>query len=623
MPKKAWILLLCFALLAVNFGDAPAQGVVSRWLRYDVKITIRQNSEIDVEEIQEVVLVSGATSFEKVVPFDKIEGIKNLTVLQINPDGSQRTYQAANSGAEYTFQVVPEPGRQVIRLFFPPYNLPSTKFVLRYAGVGALRFYDSGDRFDWRPFGTGPEAPVESANIVINLPGQFNDAQIIRSSTGVGGVNNYLLEGNKAMFVAANVPAGSPLEVSVTLPHGVIQGSPPAWQQEMDALEFWSPVLNWGSVITGLLAVLLGLGGVWGWWRFKLRVSPRGAGKIPKYYKSPPGNLSPGVAGALLDGKVQPRHVLAVLLDLAYRGALNVEGALKDPDSLLPDEDVEPVFNLYAVDQEKATRPYETALFGKVFGFAGAKKRKLADIRKTLFMSVPELKKQLEFEIAKAGFFNENVSAVRRQHLAFGGAGILMSFVLGVLLTVLLSKYTYLAGCPFLGIMLASFAFMAVGFAAPRKTETGAQESARWQAFKRYLQDMGVKEAGKVRPRFGLYLPYAVAFGLEESLVKKFVAANVSIPKWWGKPEEKLPNISHDQAHAWVSSGYMAETTSPPAQKSGIRRLGSSTTGAGSKRLLKDIEPTFLAFLRAGHEIFTKAPLEETEQVDLPVPEQS
>lgn len=611
--------------LLLSVGQVVAQGGVDKWLRYDVNINIQQNSGITVEEIQEVVLNQGVTTFRNVIAADKADDITNITVLQ-NPRGNSRTFQQADTQAEYTFQVVSEQDRKIIQLYFPPNNAPSTTFVFRYFVVGGLRLYEGGDRFDWRPFGPDVGAAIDSSTTVVNLPAQFADNQVARSHTGVGGVNNYFTDGQRVSFVATNVPAGGDLEISVTFPHGVVQGNPPRWQNEVDTLELWSPILGWGSLLVGFLMLVVCLAAVLGWWYFRIRLSPAAIGKVPKYLKSPPSELSPAVAGALIDGKVNPRHLMATMLDMAYHRVLNVAKVRKDPESLLPDEDEaeEPVFEIYGLDQSKAERAYEQTLYGKIFGYAGAKKRQLSAVRQILYLSVPELKKEVEFEIAKRDYFAENISGVRRQYLAFGGAGILMSLVLALLAGVLLSRFTYLAACPFLGITVGAVGLMVVAFAIPRKTEIGAKEAARWEAFKRYLTAMGVKEAAKVRMRFGQYLPYAVAFGIEKQFVEKFAAAKTPAPKWWGKPEEKLPDIGHDQAHAWVSSGYLSDGEPPQqrqsqkrAGKGVIRRLGEpADENQGS--YLSQIEPEFLTFLDTALEVFARPPdLEEEPDLGL------
>jgi hypothetical protein len=622
MFKRIWQGALLLILLLIGYGEVAAQEGVAKWLRYEVTLAIQQNSGITVEEIQEVSLASGTTTLKRVIPTDKLENIQVTEVLELHPNRGQRTYQPADTGAEYTFQVIPEKNQQTIQLFFPPNNVPTTKFVLKYFVVGALSFYDTGDQIQWEPFGDKASAPIDTSITLIKLPAEFSDEQVIRDSVGVE-TNKFFSEANQVKFVANNIATNDPLEISVSFPHGVIEGSPPSWQQEIDTFAYWTPTLGWGSVILGLLFLVFGPLVVYGWWYMRIRVSPGHTGKIPKYIKSPPNDLSPAVAGALLDGKVNPRHIMATLLDMAQRGILNIDSSTKDEDSFLPDDEVEEEeenFNLYGIAQDKATRPYEANLYGKIFGYAGAKKRQLLDIRQTLFMSIPELKNQIDLEIAQAGYFSEGRDATRRQYAAFGGAGIMMSIVLGLLAAVIIGKFTYLVVCPFLSIAVGAVALIIAGYSAPIRTEAGAKQAVGWEAFKRYLQDMGVKEAAKYRHRFAQLTPYAVAFGLEKEFVEKFAAANAPVPKWWGKPEEKLPDVSHGKAHAWVSSTDMAQPTASqpkPKEKGVIRRLSQPAEEATPGTLLKHILPTFQVFLNTGHEIFSKAPpIDEEEEVD-------
>jgi hypothetical protein len=624
MPKQIASIGIVLLLLLVVPADLAAQqeGVV-KWLRYGTNITIQQNSGITIEEIQEVALAQGVTTFKRVIPSNKVEEITNVTVLEINPDRGQINYQPADHQAHHTFQVLSTGEERTIQLFFPPNDSPTTKFIIRYFVIGGIGFYEEGDRFQWQPFGRRSAAPIDIASTEIVLPGQFSEDQIGRRSSGLDNVNDYFIEGNKVAFVANGILAGSEFEVTVVFPHGVVEGTPPEWQSLAD----WTPTLRWGSLLLAVVALFFSLAVVFGWWFFRVRIAPDVSEKVPKYLQSPPGEVSPAVAGALLDGKVNPRHIMATLVDMAGRGVLNVADSNKDPESFLPEdeEDTEPVFTLYTVDESKATRPYEQSLYGKIFGYTGAKTRQLSGVRETLFMSVPELRNQIEFDIAKADYFSDNISDVRRQYLAFGGAGLLISLILAVLAAALLSRYTYLGGCIFIAFGFGAVAFMVLGFFLPKKTQLGANESVHWEAFRRYLKDMDVKHAAKIRPRFTRLLPYALAFGLEKQFVEKFAAAQASIPQWWGKPKEKLPDIGHNQAHAWVSSSFVERARAPqpgpekPKGKGVIRRLGqpAGVAPGESGGLLKDIERKFVAFLKVGNEIFAKAPpLEETATVD-------
>lgn len=615
--RRSWIIVISLLiLLGIGPGNAVAQSSIDHWLRYDVTLKLQPNSGLAVEEIHEVALVSGATTFQRVIPTHKLETISNIQIFQRDSKGGQRTYQPANTKADYTFEIIAESNQQTIQLYFPPNNVSSTLFLISYSVTGALRFYDTGDRLDWQPLGKNAPASIARSTTVINLPASFTDEQIIRSSSGVA-TNVFLQDANKVTFVTADIAPGSQLEVSVAFPHGVVQGAPPAWQREMDRLEYWTPILQWWSVILGLLLLLITPLLVYGWWYMWVRVSP-GPGKFPRSMKNLPDKLPPAVVGALLDGHATPKHILATLLDLAYRGALNVDSGKKA--KLPAAKEQKPAFNLYAVDQTKVAQPYEIALYGKIFG-SGGMKRDLAEIHETLFMSTPELKKQIEAALAQAGYLEQNYRVKRRQYMAFGGAGVMMSLLLALLVGVFLQQYTYLVACPFLGIAAGAAAFIAAGMAVPPTTKLGAKEAVQWQAFKQFLNNISRKETEKYKQQFARWLPYAVTFGIEKDFIKKFATANASKPKWWGQPKEKGLNVGLDQAYVWVSSSVVeAEAKQKSAgnpPKGTIRRLGQSNGESPGEGLLKPIQATLLAFLKAGQETFGKAPvLDENKGID-------
>jgi len=608
MLNRIWICFPLLALLLLHSGSTAAQTGLVRWLRHDVNLTLQQNSGLAVEEIHQVALVSNATTFQRIIPTDRLNSITNFRVLEIAANGMRRDYRQTDTPADYTFQLVSEPGQQVIELYFPANTASSTTFVLQYFVDGAVRFYAEGDQLEWRPFGEAAPAPIDSTTITVNLPGGVAKEQLVQSSRGFP-TEAFIPEANKAIFKAAGLGSGDSLEISLSFPHGVIQGNPPPWQREADRLRFWSPILGWGAVILALLVLLFGLLALYGWWYLRLRVPSTLSKKLLRHSKSPPNDLSPALAGVLLDGKATARHLMAILLNLAAKGALHIYGyEQKAEDGSAKTSQF--IFDLYNVDQEKATQPYEAMLYGKIFGYLGASKRELHQVRRTIYMATPELKNQLEAEIAKAGYFTENSKALHRQYAAFGGAGVIMSLVLGLVAVVLLAKFSYLVIAPFISLAVVAAAFGAVGFAAPKRTKVGQKEVARWQAFKQYLSKLDAAGAAAAKDNFIGLLSYAVAFGLEKRFVEAFIAAGAPVPTWWSIPEEKLPDVHHEKAYAWVSNSFMeAELPARPEKsrtKSVIRRLGTPKEGGNS---LKDIQPVFTAFLAAGFEVFSKTPL--------------
>jgi hypothetical protein len=631
IKRFKFLVLVTIVLLTLSFslpGHIAAQGNISKWLRYNTTLNLQENSGITIEEVHEVALPSGTTEFWRVIPTDKLEGINNIQVqVTQSAAGGYRTVTQADTGAEYTFQVIPEGDAHSIIIHIPPNNAPSTTFVIRYFVVGAVRIYETGDRLDWQPYGTSAIAPIDSSTITYNLPPGFNRDQLTQESRGVP-TEKFIPQDNRVEFKANNVPAGGELEVSLLFPHGVIQGNVPAWQQEADTFDFWTPVLQWGGVLLGLLFLVIAPLAVYGWWYFRLRVTPDTTREIPRYAKSPPGRLSPAAAGVLVDGKSQPRHIMATLLDLAAHGALHVypdEAFEMDFDEPEDKDAPQPSYYLYGVDMSLAGRPYEETLYAKIFGYQGARKRLLADMYQTLYMAVPEMKSQIDFEVTKFGFFSEGRDAIRRQYLAFGVAAIIFLIILSVIALALFYRFTPLVLCPFSGLIIGAIAFIVSGFFAPRHTKKGATAYARWQAFYRYLKDMDSKQAAKDKVRFSRLLPYAVAFGIEKEFVQKFVAAGVVVPKWWSIPVQKGPDTKHEDAHAWVSQ-QSAPPGKTPAQRqpkartaSVIRRLGDEGQEVAGRKL-KDIQDEFMAFIAAGLEVFGKAPaLAEEDAVDFEI----
>jgi hypothetical protein len=116
--------------------------------------------------------------------------------------------------------------------------------------------------------------------------------------------------------------------------------------------------------------------------------------------------------------------------------------------------------------------------------------------------------------------------------LAFlvGGLAILSFFALG----------SFVSGvgtliCPSLGLLLTAAVLFGFSRYMPAKTEKGAVASAQWLAFKRYLQDIEkYTDLQEARDIFDQYLPYAVAFGLDRSWIRKFASVpGVPIPPWY------------------------------------------------------------------------------------------
>ncbi len=527
MKRHLWLgLLLALVIILVGWSSAQAQEKSLYWQRYDVNLAVQPNSDILVEEIQQIAFTSGTFRFGfRAIPLDRVEQITEVQVSEII-NGVERPY-TPRSSSQYGFVTSISEGELKITWYFPPTSNSSHTYIVRYRVVGGLRFYDEGDQIWWKAIAPDHNFPIRESRVTVTLPATFAQDQLLIASYGAS-ATSYFTDRGLVVFEAQNIPADEELEVRVQFPHGVVQGSPPSWQAALDRREQWGPVF---SVIFGGLGLVLLVGGplaVYLLWYTRGRDRP--VGMVAEYITEPPSDLPAGVVGTLVDEKVDLKDIIASIVDLAHRGAIRMEEEQKEGFlGIGSGRD----FIFYLEDASKATRPYEKTLIKRIFG--RRKTRRMSDLRQKFYKAIPELRKQLYEEVVTEGFFPRNPETIRRVWSGLGCAGLVGSGIFAFFLLALLGSYSPWVACPGIALGIAMASLMIVGRHMPRKTPRGAEEAAKWLAFKRYLQSIEKhSDLEAVKDKFEEFLPYAVAFGLERRLINKFAAVDAPAPRWWG-----------------------------------------------------------------------------------------
>jgi len=528
MHKRLWlILVMALALTVGHWGIIQAQDKSLYWQRYDVNIGVQLNSDMLVEEIQQIRFTSGVFRFGFAsIPTDRVEAITDVSVSELTETG-ERAYQRGSS-REYGFVVSTTEEALEVTWYFPPTSNSTHTYILRYRVVGGLRFYEGGDQVWWKAIAPDHNFPIQSSRVTVTLPQAFAREQLVTESYGAPAEISYSPNG-QVVFTAQNIPADTELEVRVQFPHGVVQGSPPAWQASFDRRQQYGPLF---SVVFGGLGLALAVGGplaIYLLWHTRGRDRPSPI--VPEYVSEPPSDLPAGVVGTLVDEKVDMKDIVASILDLARRGALHIEEQ-RQTGFLGIGSGSDFVFHL--VDRSKATRPFELTLLDKMFE-GGINQRKLSDLRHKFYTIIPKLEEQLYAEVVRAGFFPASPQATRRKWVALGVFGLVVSGVLAFALLALLGDFSPWVACPGVSLAASMIGLIIVAMAMPRKTPQGVEEAAKWLAFKRYLQTIEKQaDLQVVKDKFEEYLPYAMAFGLERRLIQQFAAVDAPAPSWWG-----------------------------------------------------------------------------------------
>ncbi len=564
MYRRKLLPFLFFAILIILPSSVVlAQEKTLVWNRYDANITVQKNGDIFVEETQEITFTSGSFHFGyRAIPLDRVEDITNLQVFERQGDRLM-PFAESSSENENTFRSFVNDSNELVIYWYFPYTSGTTHtYVLRYVVKGGLRIYDEGDQVWWKAIPPDRGFPITSSQVKVTLPATFNPDQLKYESYGaVSSVYNP--NGSTVIFTASDIFAGDEMEVQVQFPHGMVSADVPAWQSaddhQRELQEKLGPILNIGLLFLSLLILFGGPLAIYALWYTKGRDLP--AGIVAEYITEPPSDIPPGAAGTLIDEQADMEDILATLIDLARRGAIQIE-EVNEKGFLGIGSGRK--FTYYLNDETLAKTPYEKRLIDKIFG--SKKICELEDLQQTFYRYIPKLKDQLYDHVVELGYFPANPRTIRARYMGLGVAAIILGVMAGVLLIIATVDYSDFAICPGMSILLTAIIMLVVGRHMPRKTKLGAEEAAKWKAFKRYLSNIdryGSLEEAK--EQFDKYLPYAIAFGIDKSYMRQFERVeNMTTPAWYG-----LPPVWAGGGHNYGGNIGDAQTSNMPTLAGG------------------------------------------------------
>jgi uncharacterized membrane protein YgcG len=510
---------------------AQSRSIV--WDRWDVFIenVDTTRNRFSVREVYDV-RFRGRFSFgSAVIPTARLE---QITDVQVYEEG--RALQENCFTQQPSFCVSQEDGDVSITYYFSrPIIDDVGRFEIRYTVVGALRVYEAGDQLWWDAipddhFGF----PIRSATVTVQLPQDYAPREGIDPVVTYGAAGEISVNGGTIVARAANgVGPYESFSVRVQYPH-----DPSAriarWQAEFDQQRAYDenvrPLVNVGLIA---LSTVIGLGGVLGLTaRYMARGRDPKVGLVPEYLSAPPSSLAPAEAGTLIDERADVRDVLSTLLDLANKGYLVIEEEQQEGFLGIGSASE---FTFKRTDKPvEGLREFELTFLSALFP-GDRMERTLDSLRNSFYAYIPVIQRAIYSETVKDGLFASSPQTVRTTW-GFVGAGLLVVAVL--LFFVSFAALENLAETA----LLVPFAIGAVGVAAlilssfmPAKTREGAEEAAKWLAFREYLRNLERYEAvDQAADRFAAYLPYAVAFGLNHIWLSRFRQLDgMPIPTWY------------------------------------------------------------------------------------------
>ncbi|MFZ1396445.1 MAG: DUF2207 domain-containing protein [Candidatus Promineifilaceae bacterium] len=512
-------------------SSAAAQTKSFYWERFDVEMTLLENGDMVIEETQ-VLNFSGEpfTFGYGTILTGSAGNNDNITDIQLRE--GDLVYQESSSNAPGTFEVSHSSNEVRIDWYFEP-ALGQRTYTFSYVVEGGVIVgtldEGSGDQIFWKAIPSDHPGRIQNSTITIRLPEGVEPQRYIDDGTylveGLAAGNSNLVEtgvsenGRIITYTMLEpLMPGQALEVRIQFPHGILDIPTPSWQARQQNADVYGLI---GLALSGLLFV----GGpltVLGFWYTRGR-DPETGLIVPEYLPEPPSNLRPAVVGTLVDEKADMRDIISTLVDLAQRGYISIsENKAKNH-----------VFTLVN-DDKTGLRPYETQFIRDVFG--NKTERKLSELRYKFANKLPKLRNMLYDELLHEGFVDRSPDKVRTTYAVIAAGLFVVAAVAFIgLVAVLPEEAAYVGCCASMALGLTALLVGVVGRHMPTKTNKGAEEKAKWDAFKKYLQNIeAYEDMAQAGALFEKYLPYATAFGLDRSWIRKFSSVpHTPIPRWY------------------------------------------------------------------------------------------
>ena len=302
--------------------------------------------------------------------------------------------------------------------------------------------------------------------------------------------------------------------------------------RSVDWWKAYAPKLPLNMVIASLVILLVG--GLWLWKKWRARGPYTDIGPQPISVTSPPSDLPPAmiqlVRKPLLGKSDKTNLIVATLFDLAHKGKLKI----KYLEELVFVESVECKHkNLLILRGEGEPKyEFENLLVSTLAGHDLSERQEhIADL-------FPQFKKSLERESVIMGLFEEEPTKVQKWVRITGIVILGTAIAAGWLVGRFGIPETYQWVLKIFLVALGSIGYLAAFKVAPRmakRTWQGVRETTSWSAFRMHLVEVFQKRelAQEYLQQWDTYIPYAVAFGLQNHWINCFVEMQAPTPDWF------------------------------------------------------------------------------------------
>jgi uncharacterized membrane protein YgcG len=558
-----WACLLAALLLL----GAPCFARSWKIARFDARYAVADDGTVLIEEEIHPVFTGSYNGILREIPveypgpdgtayklFLKVDSVTGEDGQKIRYEQSSRTERTA-TGDRHQFLV--------LKIFAGGADTERTVH-LAYRASNAIRFFKDHDEFYWNVTGLDTLVVTDEASAFVSLPAAAAGQLKAQAFTGVYGARgadaSTTIDGSNVTFATANpLPPRSGLTVDIYIPKGIL--SEPSW---------FTRYVLWfigGNPIAVLplwaFAVMFAL-----WW-WKGRDAESGMSVAPMY--EPPKGLTPAEAGTLLADEIESRDITSTLIDLAVKGYLKI---VEHNDKILFLTHRDYILRLIKPRSEwQALVPHEVEVLNNIFPEVTAEETSLSSLKNRFYLALPSIRQEIMDALKAKELYSVDPDSAHGLTLV------------GVLVIALPFVWMQMTGAiragnsPAVlaaGVVLTILIVIFFGRHLAAKTIRGARTRVACLGFKEFMTRVDGDRIKRMPPdTFEKFLPYAMAFGVEQHWARAFQGLITEPPSWYvgsgyGTPGMMwTPLLFTDAMHTFSTSAYQSFSAAPQGASSG------------------------------------------------------
>jgi uncharacterized membrane protein len=517
-----WVIAAACGLVVLLAGPAWAKSYV--FDRVVIDATVTRDGHMRIVESR-TYRFNGSFSWATYeLPLTGTSGIRDIRVAD-----DHGTYQLSTSGAPGTFSVSRD-GRQVeIRWNFRAQDEART-FTFRYHLDDVVVVHDDVAELYWKFVGTGWDVPSRAVLVNVHLPGALPSAEI--RVWGHGPLHGHAVPvAGGARLEIRNLPASTMVEGRIVFPRTALPDARvlrpgTALPRILAEEQRWAVAANLRrsvqrAVLYGAFALPILALAIWVWLYVRHGREPSPA-LAADYYRELPGTYAPAELGVLWRfGAVAPADFVATILDLARRGFVEIDRASgrwgRD------------AYTLVRTGKAGGLQPFEREALQVLFGHADGPGQAVkvegrgglpADVKRRIGREFSSWKSRVQAGARSHGFFDE--ASARISGWSIG---------IGILLLVLAWFGGFTSGLaawglgivPAVSLVVCGGILLAGSGALRRRSQRGADDLSKWQAFRRFLLHFSEMPRAEL-PSLAIwehYLVYAVPLGVADQVIRQ------------------------------------------------------------------------------------------------------